>query len=208
MTSESIMPFPNQKPDSDMQHAYNLINNALIGQPSVNEALVILKKYYDKNNPILDINKPIPGLGSFTPLCMACWIGCTKVVEFLLANNANTNLTIDNLTIPLHLAVSNGHELIVYNLLKAGADVNLASATGQTALMHASENGKVEIVKLLFHKSWNILPDIHKKSVEGSSCIDYASKSGSKDTVRLLEYIRLQNTIQTKSNEPIKRTKI
>lgn len=208
MTSELIMPFPNQKPDSDMQQAYNLINNALIGQPSVNEALVILKKYYDKNNPILDINKPVAGLGSFTPLCMACWLGCTKVVEFLLNNKANPNLTIDGTTIPLHLAVSNGHELVVFNLLKAGADVNLTSSTGQTALMHASENGRIEIIKLLFHKSWNILPDMHKRSVDGKSCLDHANISGNKDIVRLLEFMRLQSTVQNKSNEQLRRTKI
>lgn len=208
MTSELIMPFPNQKPDSDIQQAYSLINNALIGLPSVNEALVILKKYYDKNNPILDINKPVPGLGSFTPLCMACWLGCTKVVEFLLDNKANPNLTVDGLTIPLHLAVTNGHELSVFHLLKAGADVNLASSTGQTALMHASENGRTEIIKLLFHKSWNVTPDIHKKSLDGKGCLDHANSSGNKDTVRLLEFMRLQTVVQNKHSEPIKRTKI
>ena len=50
---------------------------------------------------------------------------------------------------PLSLACSNGNAAIIERLLKAGVDANSTSEEGQTALMTAALNGKVDAIKVL-----------------------------------------------------------
>lgn len=208
MTSELNNPFPTSNNQHNLQKIQEEASFALIGLPNINDALVILNKYYSKNNPILDINEPLPKCGSFTPLCTSAWQGVTKIVEFLLANGANPNHTIDEMVIPLHLAVSKGHEAVTYYLLKFGADINQTSKTGQTALMRACETTGVEVIKILLHDSWNIAPDILKKSNDNKTCSEYALEKDNKEAARLIEFKRLQRIVPQKGAETVKRTKI
>ena len=54
---------------------------------------------------------------------------------------------------PLLLAVSKGNEMIVRNLLLAGASVDDVNPSGQTALQIAAENGLSEIARFTeFHQ--------------------------------------------------------
>ena len=54
---------------------------------------------------------------------------------------------------PLLLAVSKGNEMIVRNLLLAGASVDDVNPSGQTALQIAAENGLPEIARFTeFHQ--------------------------------------------------------
>ena len=68
-------------------------------------------------------------------------------VLFLLSVSANVHSKTQdsNKLSPLLLAVSKGNEMIVRNLLLAGADVSSVNASGQTALQIAAENGLAEI---------------------------------------------------------------
>lgn len=207
MTSELNNPFPTNAPPN-LHKIQEEASFALIGLPNVAEALVILNKYYSKNNPILDINQPLPKCGTFTPLCTAVWQGNTKIVELLLQNGANPNHTLDNMTIPLHLAVAKGHEAVTYYLLKFGADINQASTTGQTAIMRACETNGVEVIKILLHDSWTIAPNIFQKSKDNKTCTDFALEHNNKDAARLIEFKRLQGIIPTKGKETVRRTKI
>ena len=49
----------------------------------------------------------------------------------------------------LMLAISHGHQDMVAALLECGADVNVQDADGATALMCASEYGRLDTVQLL-----------------------------------------------------------
>lgn len=49
----------------------------------------------------------------------------------------------------LMLAISHGHQDMVAALLECGADVNIQDADGATALMCASEYGRLDTVQLL-----------------------------------------------------------
>lgn len=86
----------------------------------------------------------------YTALQIAASFGHTKVVEALLTTaqgKSNINLkTLDNEFTPLHLAAQNGHIGIVKLLLAVGADPNIKSKQGFTALDLARNN---DIVLLL-----------------------------------------------------------
>jgi ankyrin repeat protein len=49
----------------------------------------------------------------------------------------------------------NNRETIVYRLLNNGADPNIKDVKGQTALHYASENGNLNMVKMLIEKGAN-----------------------------------------------------
>jgi ankyrin repeat protein len=190
-----------------LQEAHKELQYALIAIPNNEEALVILKKYYSKGNPLLNINEPLPALGSFTPLCMAVYQGATKIVEWLLANKADPNYTIDQLAIPLHIAAGTNRTAITYYLLKAGANVNQLSKTGQSALMRACETQSQEVVKILVHNNLQIMPDIMCETPDKKTCLDYALQVGNLDSIRIIEYVKLQKGLAQKQNTH-KRTKI
>ena len=58
-------------------------------------------------------------------------------------------------------------------LTKSGADVNIASANGATALMLAAQNAKVDVVEHLLAKG----ADASKKDATGMTALDYAIKA-------------------------------
>lgn len=204
MTTELITPPIVKLTSSELED----LKLAVIGQPDINSALSTLKKYYDKNNPLVDINKPFPDLGSFTPLYMATWQGSTKVIEFLLRNRADPNFTMDNLTIPIHSAARHDNATNVFYLLSAGAEVDKESQTGQTALMHACEMGHQEVVRFLLNNTLGIHPDIMKKCNQQKTCMDYALEKGHYETIRLIEYTKLKKNLSHKATDSTKRTKI
>lgn len=212
MTSELINPNRAKLDSSELELAYKQVTYALLGKPEIEPALAILKKYYSKNNPLLDINSVLPELGSFTPLCMASYQGITRIVDFLLKNGAQPNLTLDNITIPLHLATANGHITAMFYLLQAGADIDIESKTGQTAFMRACElpppKGS-DSIKMLLSNGLNLMPNIMKESHENKTGLDYALEKNHFEIIRIVEYVKLKlNTTKKANDSPIRRTKI
>ena len=82
--------------------------------------------------------------------------------------------------------VHQGHIEVVKLLLKAKADVNLATADGWTPLFMASQEGHTRVVKLLLDEraDVNIKADLNGKL---STALKSAKKNGHADVVSLLE---------------------
>ena len=72
--------------ESELKFAQELVSKALINnnKEDISESLSILKKYYDKSNPILDINGFIPSCGSWTPLAVAAYFNNYRALNTLI----------------------------------------------------------------------------------------------------------------------------
>jgi ankyrin repeat protein len=83
-------------------------------------------------------------------VCVATRNGHKKIVELLLERGADVNvLSQDRGNSPLMEAAVRGDDLSVRRFLEAGANPNLVSKSGQTALMLAIGEGHKEIVRVL-----------------------------------------------------------
>ena len=89
-----------------------------------------------KDNPRLAFCE---GPKGSTPLGLAASKGHWKVVEVLLANNAEVDASDDNGSTPLHLAAEDGNVLIAGFLVSKGAQVNSRDRKGRTPLHIAAE---------------------------------------------------------------------
>lgn len=78
----------------------------------------------------------IPARDKFggTPLHVAAAFGHKEVAEFLLANGADINATMEFDVTPLHLAAGYGYKDVAELLLAKGADANARNKYGQTPL--------------------------------------------------------------------------
>ncbi len=79
---------------------------------------------------------PLPK-GGWTPLMYAAREGSLQAVRALVASKADLNLTEPDGTSALLFSMINGHYDIAEDLVKAGANVNLADRTGMTPLYAA-----------------------------------------------------------------------
>lgn len=206
MTNETITLHNHMLSPLEITNAQELLKFALITKPDLEKALIILNKYYNKNNPIFDINISLPGLNTFTPLDMACFSGSTKIVEFLLKNGAKPNGD-NEYTIPLHLASARNHMGCVYYLLKYGADINKPNKVGQTGLMRACEAGHNDMVQLFLLNNLGIRPEIMVTCKDGLTCLDYALNQEHYEIIQIIEHIKMNKAIKMKE-EGKKRTKI
>ncbi len=88
--------------------------------------------------------------------------GHTDIVEYLLENGADVNLSDRREATLLMHASENGHAELVRFLIEKGARVNEADYQGETALIRAVRNGDLTVVNLLIEAgadikqaSWN-----------------------------------------------------
>jgi ankyrin repeat protein len=84
---------------------------------------------------------------------------------------------------PLICASGNGHESATGLLLKRGADINLASEYGRTALIESSKGGHEKVVKKLLDWGGAEIRDENKR---GETALTLAAKNGHKPVVELL----------------------
>jgi len=83
-------------------------------------------------------------------LLVAARQGNTKTISSLILKGAHVNYSNEaNGLTPLMVAVSYGNQANVELLLKAGADKNAKDKTGRTALDHALENHRTNLLSLL-----------------------------------------------------------
>jgi len=94
---------------------------------------------------MLDYGAKVDGHGIRSPLNVACRNKHMPVVQLLLSNGANPNiLEVDayrcRRTLPLHIAAANGSSELTELLLKHGSNIDVADASGNTALHHGIKN--------------------------------------------------------------------
>ena len=83
----------------------------------------------------------------------------------------------------LHLAVINGHDMLVKQLHNAGADTNKADLKGNTPLHYAASNKRqTGMVELLLDRG----ADLNKANEFGSTPLQMAATGGCKNVVKLL----------------------
>ena len=93
-----------------------------------------------------------------TALWYACNIGKEVVVDALLEAKADQNVCDEDDNSPLIVATQKGHFQIVTKLLqRENTDFNKRGQFGRTALWHACQNGKEDVVDVLPHRSRMIL---------------------------------------------------
>jgi len=175
------------------------------GEEDYLEGYKVFLKYFNPENPLLDINKPIEG--KWNALALATYFGKTEEVIYLLKLGADPSIKLEkNLTV-LHTAATQGKELICLSILKHKASIdNKTKKTisplidaqcdrGTTALMRASEAGRFDIVKIMLPFS----PNIMLRDKDGKSCIEYCKETESYDIIRYINNYHLNETLPRKS---------
>ena len=119
-----------------------------------------------------------------TPLGIAAYSGYEDVVGVLLdAPNFDIDVRKHSGATPLYLATQENFPRIVEQLVKRGADVNLAMNDGSTPLCAAADRGHVEIVRTLLQAP---AIEINLAIKEGATALTFASQEGHKEIIRLL----------------------
>nr|XP_045605285.1 ankyrin repeat, SAM and basic leucine zipper domain-containing protein 1-like isoform X1 [Procambarus clarkii] len=123
----------------------------------------------------------------WTCLMYACSCGKPRVVEFLLQQNADTNLHKELFT-ALMAACASSRECeadlleCVELLLSYGAKVDVAERHRMTALMFASKEGRTTIVQRLIDAK----ADLNKQDNKGWTALCWAATKGHGKVVRIL----------------------
>lgn len=119
-----------------------------------------------------------------TALQGATEAGASRIVELLLAENANPNLGRGENAPPLYGAAVNGEEDIIAMLVDAGADVNVVGgANKSTPLIETVKHvwGKDSLKKLLEARA-----DINATDEDGETVLIAAARTGDVEAVRYL----------------------
>ena len=105
----------------------------------------------------VDANKTLTTKGRTTALMLAAANGYVAIVKLLIERGADLNMV--HLTTgetALYRAAEQSNLLCAMELLKAGADVNIANKDGQTPLMVAVKKGSISLVALLIQSGADV----------------------------------------------------
>lgn len=172
--------------------------DALIG-------IAVFKKYFNPQNPILDINKALPDQGKWNPLALTVFLQKTEEVKALLNLGADPKLKLEKGITPLHMAATNGKASICIYLMEKGAHPDDQNDDGKTPLMRACEGGHLDVIKVFLEKN----PNVMHKDRNNKTCLDYAMENTHYNVVRYIQYYYLQNNVPLKGgNNGKKATKI
>jgi len=119
-----------------------------------------------------------------TPLALAAFLGHEEVVEFLLHQGADVNVTEHQLGFnALTGAVNEGHKNVIVLLLEHGANVNYRYESGSAApILTATMNGNVEIIKLLLAHG----ADVNTVGGDSKTPLKIALEKGQDEVVTIL----------------------
>lgn len=184
--------------------AYELIKKACLrqilneqGKTDYKKSIQVFRQYFNPENPILDINAPIPGANGWNPLFFTTWLGNTEETKELLKLGADPEISIGEEKIkPIHFSAANGKALITQYFLNNGVGVDTQSKSLVTPLMRASEGGHFDVVQILMHKN----PDIKLKDIHNDDCLAYANKNNNSNIARFIQYTYMNKSLGSKSN--------
>ena len=138
-------------------------------------------------NPKL-VNEPT--INGVTPLMFAARTNtpaAKAVVEFLLANQADPNLTNKLGGTALQLAAMNQNPEVVEVLLKNGANVNYRSDMGNAANCALAKYGKTENIQRVLEVLIAYKVNLNEVDDNGLSVLDFAKRAGYTDIVAFLK---------------------
>ena len=84
---------------------------------------------------------------------------------------------------PLHLAAQSGADGVIAQLVEAGADIDVKTTTGATALMLAAASGNVKAVSLLLERGADVQA---QEGAHGQTALMFAAARNRAEVVRLL----------------------
>lgn len=117
-----------------------------------------------------------------TALIIAAKRGDTRMVDLLLTNKANVNMTDKYGDSPLSSAIEGRHSTIVETLIAHGADVNGTQRPWATPLMNAILLGDTKIVKILLDHG----ADVNKRDPIGRTALEQAKGHNRPEIEKLL----------------------
>jgi len=161
--------------DVNIRDEYNetLLANALLhGYHKISLLLAKTAKDFDA-----------PGSGRWTPLMQASLDGFADVCELLIQRGAGINTQTDHdKETALHLAAGGGHLETVTVLVKKGASLDLQDRKGETPLIRAVLQDKIETAAYLLGRG----ADPAKKNTDGKTALDIAKEHKNKELINLL----------------------
>ncbi len=124
----------------------------------------------------------------WTPLHLAAFFGHARVMEILLAHDAEVGAPSKNPSgnTPLHAALAANQQMTAGLLLGAGADVNAADANGWRPLHLAAANGNLESMKALVAQG----ADLAATNAEGVTPLALAEQKGRHEAAAFLQRFR------------------
>lgn len=156
--------------DTDSQQTA-LMNAVTRGHASIVKALLEAKADVSLRNKF-----------DFTPLTTAAGAGNQEIVGLLIDAGAKVNDETSGLS-ALAFPVSIGDTEMMRFLVERGADVNQASAIGQTALISAIYAAQIAAVKTLIELGANV----NAKMKDGTTPLKLAQKGDQEEIIALLE---------------------
>lgn len=114
-----------------------------------------------------------------TALTLACCGGFQEVADFLIKAGGDLEL---GCTTPLIEAAQEGHLELVKYMIKAEANVNAQTQTGDTALTYACENGHTDVAEVLLDAG----AELEHESEGGRTPLMKAARAGHLCTVQFL----------------------
>ncbi|KAK3104573.1 hypothetical protein FSP39_005194 [Pinctada imbricata] len=126
------------------------------------------------------------------PLSYAAWLGCKKVVKYLISRNANINVQNKKGKTPLMLAVD--HFQIARTLLLNGANIHLCDMNGENALMMSSGLGKMNVAYSILHfcETSDITTMVNIQKINGFTALHKACECEDKTTRNEIAKMLLQ----------------
>lgn len=140
--------------------------------------LLEIKAIFEQDKSIVNA---IDDKGS-SMLILSCYRGNHEVAQFLINNQADLNYVSKNGT-ALMACIVKGELQLFDELLKKGANPDLADDNGMTALMYAVQFKNVEIVEKLLNAKANK----EQKCKQNKTAFEYAVFSNNEEIINLLK---------------------
>lgn len=119
-----------------------------------------------------------------SPLLLAILSGHVKTAQLLIRRGARQDLADEQGRLPLPLAVENGYELVVRDLIRAGGEPNLNTGDNDdTPLILAVTKGHEKVVEVLLKNG----ADQNLTNKFGAMALDVAEEKRHKEIIKLLE---------------------